>query len=151
MIAECHAGRTQICEQPVITTKHTVEFGDCMVSYLEGDSLHTHFREYRLVGSAALQQMFDAIEQERQHRKVSLMVTVGNGTALCNEAHNCVSSEAFNRRIAADAIVVRHLGHQLAANVFVRHHRPGRPIQMFPDQASARTWPLQQHHLIDPA
>jgi hypothetical protein len=54
-----------------------------------------------------------------------------------------------NRLIAADAIVVRDFGHQLAANVFVRHHRPGRPIQMFPDQDSARAWLLQQHHLID--
>lgn len=122
-----------------------------MVSFLENNVVHTHFKEHWLVGSAAVQQMCGAIEQERQHRKVSLMVTVGNGTGLCNEAHNVASSEAANRLIAADTIVVRDLGRQLAANVFVRHHRPGRPIQMFPDQASARTGPLQQHHLIDPA
>jgi hypothetical protein len=133
----------------VTTTKHTVELEDSTVYFLEGDVVHTHFREHRLVEPAAVQQMFDAIDQERRGRKVLLMVTMGDGTALSNEARNFASSEVSNRLIAADAIVVRDFGHQLAANVFVRHHRPGRPIQMFPDQDSARAWLLQQHHLID--
>lgn len=133
------------------TTKHTVELGDCTVTFREGDVVHSHFQEHRLVEPAAARQMFAAIERERQGRKVLLMVTVGNGTALSNEARNFASSEASNRLIAADAIVVRDFGHQLAANVFVRDHRPGRPIRMFPDQDCARVWLLQQHHLINPA
>ena len=50
--------------------------------------------------------------------------------------------------IAADAIIVRDFGHQLAANVFVRHHKPGRPIQLFGDKASAMAWLDTQRHLI---
>lgn len=133
------------------TTNHTVELGDCTVSFLECDIMHAHLKEHRLVEPAAGQQMFAAIDRERQGRKVLLMVTVGNGTALSNEVRNFASSEASNRLIPADAIVVRDFGHQLAVNVFVRHHRPGRPIRMFPDQDSARVWLLQQHHLINPA
>lgn len=133
------------------TTKHTVELGDCTVSFLEGDVVHAHLKEHRFVEPAAVQQMFPAIDRERQGRKVLLMVTVGNGTALSNEARNFASSEASNRLIPADAIVVRDFGHQLAANVFVRDHRPVRPIRMFPDQDCARAWLFQQHHLINPA
>jgi hypothetical protein len=134
-----------------MATIQTVELEACTVSFLEGDIVHTHFREHRIVTPEEVQLMFDAIEAERTGRKVLLMVSVGEGTTMSNEARGHASSPLSNRLIAADAIVVRDFGHQLAANVFVRHHKPGRPIQMFPDQNSALAWLAQQHHLVDHA
>ncbi len=134
-----------------MATIQTVELEACTVSFLEGDIVHTHFREHRIVSPDEVQLMFDAIEAERMGRKVLLMVSVGEGTTMSNEARAHASSPLSNRLIAADAIVVRDFGHQLAANVFVRHHKPGRPIQMFPDQESALAWLAQQHHLVDRA
>ena len=92
--------------------------------------------------------LFDAIEAHTGGRKVFLMVSVGEGTTMSNEARALASSEEASRYIAADAIVVRDFGHQLAANVFVRHHRPPRPIQMFPDKESALKWLEQQRITI---
>lgn len=95
--------------------------------------------------------MFEALEAERKGRKVLLLVSVGEGTTMSNEARAYASSPESNVYVAADAIIVRDFSHQLAANVFVRHHKPTRPIQMFPDKASALDWLRQHHHLIDPA
>lgn len=128
-----------------------VELEPCTIAFLEEDVVHTHFKDHRLVGPEQVQAMFDAIEVRQQGRKVLLLVTVGEGTTMSNEARAHASSDVSNRLIAADAIVVRDFGHQLAANVFVRHHKPGRPIRMFPDQDTAMAWLSQQRHLIDQA
>ena len=126
----------------------TVELEPCTITFLEPDLVHTHFRDDRIVSEEEVQQMFDAIEQESSGRKVLLMVTVGTGTSMSNEARAFASSEDSNKYIAADAIVVRDFGHQLAANVFVRHHKPTRPIKMFADQSSALAWLRQQRDQI---
>lgn len=127
---------------------HSVELEACTIAFLDEAIVHTHFRAGRLVTPEEVQAMFDSIEAERTGQKVLLLVSVGEGTTMSNEARAYASSEASNRLIAADAIVVRDFGHQLAANVFVRHHKPGRPIQMFPDQDSALAWLDQQRHLV---
>jgi hypothetical protein len=132
-------------------TMHVVELEACTVAFLDGDIVHTHFKDQHLVQPEEVQAMFDTIEQERCGRKVLLMVSVGEGTTMTGEARAHASSEASCRYIAADAIVVRDFGHQLAANVFVRHNKPHRPIQMFPDQTKALAWLKEQHHLIDNA
>jgi hypothetical protein len=129
----------------------TVELEACTVSFLGGDLVHTHFKDHRTVQTHEVQAMFDAIEAERHGRKVLLLVSVGEGTTMSNEARAYASAPASNRYIAADAIVVRDFGHQLAANVFVRYHKPGRPIRMFPDRESALAWLMEQQHLIDQA
>jgi hypothetical protein len=132
-------------------TMHVVKLEACTVAFLDGDIVHNHFKDGHLVSPEEVQEMFEAIEHERNGRKALLMVSVGEGTTMSNEARAHASSEVSCKYIAADAIVVRDFGHQLAANVFVRHHKPHRPIQMFPDQDSALAWLAQQHHLIDPA
>ena len=83
-------------------------------------------------------------------RKALLMVSVGDKTTMTNEARAYASAPESSRYIAADAIILRDFSHQLAANVFVRYHKPGRPIQMFPDKESAMSWLAEQHHLIGP-
>jgi len=132
-------------------TMHVVKLEACTVAFLDGDIVHTHFKDSHLVQPEEVQAMFDVIEQERNGRKALLMVSVGEGTTMTGEARAHASSEVSCRYIAADAIVVRDFGHQLAANVFVRHNKPHRPIQMFPDQDSALAWLKAQHHLIDQA
>lgn len=132
-------------------TMHVVKLEACTVAFLDSDIVHTHFKNSHLVQPEEVQAMFDVIEQERNGRKALLMVSVGEGTTMTGEARAHASSEASCRYIAADAIVVRDFGHQLAANVFVRHNKPHRPIQMFPDQDSALAWLKAQHHLIDQA
>lgn len=130
-------------------TMHLVELEACTVAFLDGDIVHTHFKDHHLVSPDEVQLMFETIERERQGRKALLMVSVGEDTTMSNEARTHASSEASCKYIAADAIVVRDFGHQLAANVFVRHHKPHRPIQMFPDQEKAMAWLKENHHLID--
>ena len=130
-------------------TMHLVELEACTVAFLDGDIVHTHFKDHHLVSPDEVQLMFETIERERQGRKALLMVSVGEDTTMSNEARTHASSEASCKYIAADAIVVRDFGHQLAANVFVRHHKPHRPIQMFPDQEKAMAWLKEYHHLID--
>jgi len=130
-------------------TMHLVELEACTVAFLDGDIVHTHFKDHHLVSPDEVQLMFETIERERQGRKALLMVSVGVDTTMSNEARTHASSEASCKYIAADAIVVRDFGHQLAANVFVRHHKPHRPIQMFPDQEKAMAWLKEYHHLID--
>ena len=126
----------------------SVELEACTIEFLDQDVVHTHFKDQRAVQSDEVQDMFDAIARDRDGRKVLLMVSVGEGTSMSNEARAYASAEDSNRYIAADAIIVRDFGHQLAANVFVRHHKPGRPIQLFGDQASAMAWLDTQRHLI---
>ncbi len=130
---------------------HVVELEACTVAFLDGDIVHTHFKDKHLVQPEEVQAMFEVIEQERKGRKALLMVSVGEGTTMTGEARAHASSEASCRYIAADAIVVRDFGHQLAANVFVRHNKPHRPIQMFPDQEKALAWLKEQHHLVEEA
>lgn len=130
---------------------HVVELEACTVTFLDGDIVHTHFKDQHLVQPAEVQAMFDLIERERGGRKALLMVSVGEGTTMTGEARAHASSEASCKYIAADAIIVRDFGHQLAANVFVRHNKPHRPIRMFPDQQSAQAWLKEQHHLIGQA
>ena len=126
----------------------SVELEACTIEFLDQDVVHTHFKDQRSVQPDEVQAMFDVIAEDRQGRKVLLMVSVGEGTSMSNEARAYASAEDSNRYIAADAIIVRDFGHQLAANVFVRHHKPGRPIQLFGDQASAMAWLDTQRHLI---
>jgi len=131
--------------------KHVVELDACTVTFLEGDVVHTHFKDDHTVQDGDVQAMFDVVDAQRKGHKVLLLVTVGEGTTMTNEARALASAASANRYIAADAIVVRDFGHQLAANVFVRHHKPARPIQMFPDKESALAWLSQQRHLIEQA
>lgn len=132
-------------------TMHVVKLEACTVAFLDEDIVHTHFKDDHLVTPEEVQTMFDTIQKERNGRKALLMVSVGENTTMSNEARAHASSEASCKYIAADAIVVRDFGHQLAANVFVRHHKPHRPIQMFPDKEKALAWLGMQRHLIDQA
>jgi hypothetical protein len=129
--------------------KRMKELEACTITFLEGDVVHVHFKDGRTVLPEEVQAMFDTVEAARAGRKFLLMVSVGVGASLTNEARVLASAEGSNRYIAADAIVVRDFGHQLAANVFVRHNKPGRPVGMFPDVPSALAWLSQHHHLID--
>jgi hypothetical protein len=126
-----------------------MELNACTIDFWDHDVVHVHFKEGRMVDAPDVQDLFQAIANERPGRKVLLMVSVGDGTKLTNEARAFASSEASCAYIAADAIIVRDFEHQLAANVFVRHHRPHRPIRMFGDRESALAWLHEQHHLID--
>jgi hypothetical protein len=126
-----------------------VDLDACVLTFLDGDIVHTHFKDGHVVQPQEVQAMFDAIQEHKEGRKVLLMVSVGEGASMSNEARAWASAPASSRYVAADAIIVRDFGHQLAANVFVRHHKPGRPIQMFPDKESALAWLSQQQHLID--
>lgn len=128
----------------------TVDLKAVTVSFLEGDVVHAHFKD-GMVGSVDdVKDLFAAIERERGGRKALLMVSVGVGSSMTNEARAMASGPEGNHVIAADAIIVRDFGHQMSANAFVRYNRPGRPAQLFPDQASALAWLAQQHHLIGP-
>lgn len=129
---------------------HVVELPASTVTFLDDDVVHTHFKDDHLVSVEDVQAMFDAIHQERKGHKVLLMVSVGLNTTMSNEARAfAAQSPESSRHIAADAIIVRDFGHQLAANVFVRYHKPGRPIQMFGDKPSALEWLRSQHYLLE--
>ncbi len=120
------------------------------IAFLDDDIVHTHFKDDHLVSVEDVQAMFDAIHEARKGRKVLLMVSVGLNTTMSNEARAfAAQSPESSRHIAADAIIVRDFGHQLAANVFVRYHKPGRPIQLFGDQQSALEWLRSQHYLVE--
>lgn len=126
-----------------------MELDTCIVHFLDNDVVHAHFKEGLMVDSPDVRTLFTTIEEERGGRKALLLVSMGEGTKLTNEARAFASSEESCAYIAADAIIVRDFEHQLAANVFVRHHRPHRPIRMFGDRESALAWLLEQRHLID--
>ncbi|HRH36775.1 MAG TPA: hypothetical protein PK760_00425 [Flavobacteriales bacterium] len=131
-------------------TMHVVELEACTVTFVDEDIVHTHFKDNHLVSQEEVQLMFDAIRTERGERKVLLLVSVGENTTMSGEARAHASSPASSSYIAADAIVVRDFGHQLAANVFVRHNKPDRPIQMFGDRESAMAWLNEHRKLLHP-
>ena len=127
----------------------TIDLEPCVLTFMEGDVVHAHFKEDRVGTVDDVKAMFAAIEQERKGRKALLMVSVGVGASLSNEARTMASSKDADHVIAADAIIVRDFGHQLSANAFVRYNRPGRPAQLFPDKESALAWLMSHHDLID--
>lgn len=128
--------------------KKTIELDAIQVHFLQDDVVHAHFKPGHTGTVEDVRELFATIEAERKHPKVLLMVSVGEGSTLTNEARAVASSKEGDHIIAADAIIVRDFGHQLAANAFVRFNRPGRPAQLFPDQESAMAWLLEQRHLI---
>lgn len=135
---------------PAVTSEMRVlETEACVIHFLEEDMVHVHFKEGLMVSPAQVQEMFDTMHDARKGRKALLLVTVGEGTTMSNESRAYASSEVSDRYVAADAIVVRDFSHQLAANVFVRHHKPSRPIRMFPDKESAVAWLRTQTGSID--
>ena len=118
----------------------TIELEVCTLTFIDEDIVHAHFKDGHTVSQEEVHTMFEAIAIERKGRKALLVVSVGVGSTLSNEARTYASSEESSRYIAADAIVVRDFGHQLTANVFVRHNQPQRPIQLFGDMDSAVAW-----------
>lgn len=128
----------QVIDLPAIT-----------ITLRHDDVAHAHFKDGHTGTVEDVKSMFEAILQARGGRKALLMVSVGVNAALNNEARAFASSPESNHYTAADAIVVRDFGHQLSANAFVRHNKPMRPIQLFPDQESALAWLATQHHLIE--
>ena len=128
-----------------------MELTTCTIHFIDKDIVHAHFRDGLVAGPEAVDELFDAIRELRGGRKALLLVSVGNGASLTNEARAHASSDAGSEIIAADAIIVRDFGHQMSANAFVRHNKPKRPIQLFPDAPSAIRWLEQQRHLIDNA
>ena len=127
----------------------TIDMKALELSFQEGDVVHAHFKNDVLGTEEDVHAMFDTIGRERHGRKALLVVTVGEHSTLTNEARALASGPEGDRVLAADAIVVRDFGHQLSANAFVRHNRPVRPTQLFPDMPSALKWLGEQHHLIE--
>lgn len=127
----------------------TIELPGCTVSFLEDDVVHAHFIDGHTGSVDDVKALFNTIEAERGGRKALLMVSVGNGASLTNEARAYASGKQGDHVIAADAIIVRDFGHQLSANAFVRYNRPGRPAQLFPDKESAVRWLLTQRDRIE--
>jgi len=119
------------------------------LSLLENDILHAHFKSDVVGTEVDVRQLFEAIRRERYGRKGLLAITFGERSYLTNEARALASSAEADEILAADAIIVRDFGHQLAANAFVRHNRPGRPTRLFADMDSAIAWLNEQHHLIE--
>ena len=129
----------------------TMDLTACTLTLIDEDIVHAHFKDGLIAGPDAVDEMFAAMRTSRNGRKALLMVSVGIGASLTNEARNYASSDAGSELIAADAIVVRDFGHQMSANAFVRHNKPKRPIQLFPDTDSAVAWLQQHRHLINNA
>lgn len=129
----------------------TLDLSACTLTFIDGDIVHAHFKDGLVAGPEAIDEMFDAIRELRKGRKALFLFTAGAGASLTNEARAHASSDAGSEILAADAIVVRDFGHQMSANAFVRHNKPKRPIQLFPDVDSAMAWLQQHRHLIDNA
>lgn len=129
----------------------TIELDVCTLTFIDDDVVHAHFKDGHTVSPEEVQAMFEAAAEGRNGRKVLLVVSVGVGSTLSNEARQYASSPESSKYIAADAIVVRDFGHQLTANVFVRYNKPQRPIQLFGDMDSALIWLKQQRHLVEKA
>lgn len=110
--------------------------------------VHAHFKDGRVGTREDVASMFTELRRIADGHKLLLLVSLGAGASLTNEARAFASGTESNEIIAADAIIVRDFGHQMAANAFVRHNRPARPAQLFPDKASALEWLAQQHHLL---
>jgi hypothetical protein len=134
---------------PLRSAVRSIELDVCTLTFIEPDIVHAHFKDGHTVSADDVHAMFEAAAQDRNGRKVLLLVSVGVGSTLSNEARTYASSPESSKYIAADAIVVRDFGHQLTANVFVRYNKPQRPIQLFGDMDSALTWLRQQQHLVD--
>ena len=64
----------------------SVELEVCTIEFLDQDVVHTHFKDHRSVQPDQVQAMFDVIAEDRHGRKVLLMVSVGVGTSMSNEA-----------------------------------------------------------------
>ncbi len=116
-----------------------------ILNFLEGGTVHLGLKEEGSVQFSDVEAMFHAVAEVRQGRGVPLMVSIGDGTSMCNEARAC-ASRAFSDRHAT-AIIIRDVGHQLAANILLRHHRPARPIRLFDDKETALDGLLTQQHL----
>lgn len=129
----------------------SIELDVCTLTFIDDDVVHAHFKDGHTVSPEEVHAMFEAAVEGRNGRKVLLVVSVGIGSTLSNEARQYASSPESSKYIAADAIVVRDFGHQLTANVFVRYNKPQRPIQLFGDMDSALTWLDQQRHLVGSA
>lgn len=119
------------------------------LSFGDRDVVHAHFKDEVLGTVNDVHELFDIIGRERNGRKGLLVVTMGEHATLTNEARALASGPEGDRVLAADAIVLRDFGHQLAANAFVRHNRPVRPTKLFQDMESALMWLEEQHHLIE--
>lgn len=127
----------------------TIDLNSVQLLFLKDDVVHAHFKNDVLGKVEDVHEMFDTIDRERQGRKALLVVTMGEHSTLTNEARALASGPEGDRVLAADAIVLRDFSHQLAANAFVRHNRPLRPTQLFPDMPSALKWLGEHHHLIE--
>ncbi len=131
-----------------MTAASTIDLRACTLTFLTEDVVHAHFKPGMTGAVDDLREMFAVISRERNGRKALLMVSFGDQAALTNEARAFASGEESSEHFAADAIIVRDFGHQMSANAFVRVNKPRRPIQLFPDQASALAWLLEQRGLI---
>src|SRR5262245_40021615 len=132
-----------------MTSAQVIELEAVQLTFMEGDVVHAQFKSGHTATEEQVREMFGVMERERGGRKALFMVSFDPGAGLTNEARKLASSEESNRYNAADAIILRDFGHQLSANAFVRHNKPLRPIQLFPDQSSAIAWLATQQHLID--
>lgn len=144
-------GVTPLDSHPFSDPMTTLELSACTLTVIDDDIVHAHFKDGLVAGPDAIDEMFDAIRTLRKGRKALFLFTAGAGASLTNEARAHASSDAGSEILAADAIVVRDFGHQMSANAFVRHNKPKRPIQLFPDTDSAIAWLKQHRHLIDNA
>lgn len=126
----------------------TIALEACTLTFVEEHIVHAHFHDGIIAGPDAVDTMFHTIAEEHPDGKVLLMVSVGQGASLTNEARAHASGDAGSGIIAADAIIVRDFGHQMSANAFVRHNKPKRPIQLFPDAEMALSWLREQKHLL---
>ena len=87
----------------------TMDLTACTLTFIDEDIVHAHFKDGLIAGPEAVDEMFNAIRASRNGRKALLMVSVGIGASLTNEARNHASSDAGSELIAADAIVRRPL------------------------------------------
>jgi hypothetical protein len=126
-----------------------IELDAVRLTFMENDVVHASFRSGHTATDADVRAMFETMGRERAGRKSLFMVSFEPGAGLSNEARQLASSVWCNTYNAADAIILRDFAHQLSANAFVRHNKPPRPTQLFPDQPSALAWLATQRHLID--
>lgn len=126
-----------------------IELKAVRLTFMPDDVVHAAFRAGEPASDVDVRAMFEAIGEERGGRKCLFMVSFEVGAGLSNEARQLASSVWCNTYNVADAIILRDFAHQLSANAFVRHNKPPRPTQLFPDQEAALAWLLTQRHLID--
>jgi hypothetical protein len=132
-----------------MANEQVIELEAVKLTFMEGDVVHARFKSGHTATEEQVREMFATMERQRNGRKALFMVSFDPGAGLTNEARKLASSEESNRYNAADAIILRDFAHQLSANAFVRHNKPPRPIQLFPDQEAALAWLTTQHHLLD--